>query len=68
MNNSILVLEKIKNYIVIKIPRYFMDRINFGAPKLTKDKALKILKAGMKEYKQGKTKTLTSLKELRYGN
>ena len=68
MNNSILVLEKTKNYIVIKIPRYFMDRINFGASKLVEDKALKILKAGMQEYKQGKTKIFASLKELRHGN
>ena len=33
-----------------------------------KKEALKILREGMREYKIGKTKTLRTLRDLRYGN
>ena len=36
--------------------------------RLSEAQALRILNFGMAEYKAGKTKKLTSLKELRHGN
>ncbi|MDP3771953.1 MAG: hypothetical protein Q8Q94_01085 [bacterium] len=65
---TIAVLEETKNYIVLKVPRSMMRRMDFGAEKLSERATLKILREGMSEYRAGKTKTLRSLRDLRYGN
>ena len=65
---TISILEKNKDYIVIRVPRKLMDRMNFAAKELTESQALKILRIGMEEYKAKKTKKLTSLYDLRHGN
>lgn len=65
--NNIAILEKTKEYLVIKIPRRFFSEEVLDAS-LKEENALKILKAGMREYKEKKTKALNSLRDLRYGN
>ena len=65
---TISILEKNKDYIVIKVPRKLMGRMNFAVEKLTESQALKILRIGMEEYKTKKTKKLASLYDLRHGN
>ena len=65
---AISILEKNKDYIVIKVPRKLMGRMNFAIEELTESQALKILRIGMEEYKAKKTKKLASLYDLRHGN
>ena len=64
----ISVLEKTKDYVVVKIPRRFLARLDRSADQLTESEALKILRSGMAEYRQGKTKTLLPLRKLRNEN
>lgn len=66
--NTISVLEKTKDFVVLKIPRRLMENMNFQKAALTEAEALKILRLGMTEYKAGKAKPLGSLRELRYGS
>lgn len=65
--DNIAVLEKTKEYLVIKIPRRFFDEEALDVP-LTEERAFTILKAGVREHKEKKTKILNSLRDLRYGN
>ena len=66
--NNISILEKTRDYVVIKIPRRFLTRFDNSRTQLTEDEAARILKSGMAEYRKGKTKTLVSLRELRNGD
>jgi hypothetical protein len=66
--NSISILEKTKEYVVLKVPRRFMDQVRFSQSGLTEEEALGILQAGMAEYRERKTKTLISLRALSHGN
>jgi len=63
--NKISVLEQKRDYVVLRVPRGFIDRPEVKKRIFNKDDALKILKAGVREYKNKKTKKLTSLAELR---
>jgi len=66
--SSISVLERKKEYIVLKVPRKLLAGMSFVfEPKreLTETQALKILRAGMSEYRAGKTRTLSSLRDIR---
>lgn len=65
---TIAVLEETKKYVVLKVPRSMMRRVGLDIEKLSEVAALKILRQGMSEYKAKKTKTLGSLRDLRYGN
>ncbi len=62
---NISVLETKKDYVVLKIPRRLIKKSDFEYPVFSEDDALKILRAGMREYKQGKTQVLKSLRSLR---
>ncbi len=67
--SNISVLEKNKEYVVLRIPRKLLERADISYKNaLTETAALKVLRAGLLEYKQGKTRTLTSLRALRHGN
>ncbi len=66
--NTISILEKTKDFVVLKIPRRFLRDIDLENPALTEPEALRILRSGMAEYRAGKTKILGSLRNLRYGN
>lgn len=61
------IVKQTKDYIFVRIPRGMMPRFSAGAT-LSEIQALKILNSGMSEYRAGKTKKLTLLKELRHGN
>ena len=65
---NLAVLEKTKEYLVIKVPRRLVRGIEFPEQQLTEAVAVKILRSGMREYRQGKTKALTSLRDLRHGD
>lgn len=65
---GISIVEETKEYVVLKVPRRLLERANFSSFGLTENQAFTILKAGMREYKQGKTKPLRSLRDLRHGN
>lgn len=65
----ISILERTKDHIIVKISRRTLERFDLTQKdKLTEEEALKILRAGMLEYKKGGAKKLISLRELRYGN
>lgn len=66
--NSIAILEKTKEYVVLKVPSRFLSRIHFVESGLTEEDALRVLRVGMAEYRQRKTKTLVSLRALSRGN
>lgn len=66
--NSVAILERTKEYIVVKIPRRMLEENTIDKKVLTEVEALSILRAGMREYREGKAKRLSSLRELRYGN
>jgi len=68
MIDAISVVEKTKDYIVVKIPRQLMDELHLRGPKFTAADALRVLRAGLLEYKAKKTKKLLSLRALRHGN
>ena len=59
------IVKETKDYITIKIPRTLVRRAGFSSSFLTAAGALKILREGMKEYREGKTKKLTSLHSFR---
>jgi len=61
------IIKQTKDYIFVRIPRQMMSRVQTTG-RLSEAQALRILNFGMAEYKAGKTKKLTSLKELRHGN
>ena len=61
--NTITVLSKTKKYTLIKVPNNMVGSI-IARPKLTEKEALRIMRAGMKEYRQGKTKILKSFQDL----
>ena len=61
-------MEETKEYVVLKVPRRLLTGVGLSSFGLTEDQALKILKVGMREYEQGKTKPLRSLRDLRHGN
>ena len=61
------IIKQTKDYIFVKIPRLMMPRVR-TVKTLSEAQASKILIAGMAEYQVGKTKKLTSLKELRHGH
>lgn len=63
---TVSVIEQTKNYITLRIPRSIMRRAGVSIEKLSEKAALKILLQGMSEYRAGKTKTLRSLRDLRY--
>lgn len=65
---SILVIEKTKRYVVVKIPRGIWERTDLERSILSESEALKRLRRGVSEYKAHKTKKLISLRHLRYGN
>lgn len=65
---TIAVIEETKKYVVLKIPRSMIRRAGLSMEKLSEGVALKILRQGMYEYRVGKTKTLRSLRDLRYDN
>lgn len=65
---NISVLETKKDYVVLKIPRRLIEKSEFEYSSFNESDALRILRAGMREYKQGKTKLLKSLRSLRYGD
>ncbi|MDP3764618.1 MAG: hypothetical protein Q8Q95_03290 [bacterium] len=65
---NISVLETKKDYVVLKIPRRLIERSDFKYSIFNENDALKILRAGMREYKQGQTKILKSLRGLRHGD
>ena len=65
---SISIIKETKDFITIKMPRRFASQAGLIAPKLTETEALHILREGMREYKIGVTKSLTSLKTLRNGH
>mgnify|MGYP001582873435 CR=1 FL=1 len=67
-NMNISVLEAKKDYVVLKVPRRLIEKSEFEYSGFNENDALKILRAGMREYKQGKTKVLKSLRSLRHGN
>lgn len=62
---QISIISTTKEYITVRIPRVLMGRVVGVHDRLTEAGALKILQAGMKEYRAGKTKPLTSLRSLR---
>ena len=66
--NNISVLEKTKDYVVLKIPRRLLARLDSRRAEMTEDEALKILKSGVAEHRKGQTKVLASLRDLRHGN
>jgi len=68
MANNISILEKTKDYVVLKIPRRLIGKIVLPKNQLSEADALRILKAGTAEYKHGKTRVLTSLRSLRNGD
>ncbi|MBI4119078.1 MAG: hypothetical protein HY452_02340 [Parcubacteria group bacterium] len=66
---NISILETKKDYVVLKVPRRLMEKSNFQYySTLNESDALRILRAGMREYKQGRTKVLKSLRSLRHGD
>ena len=65
---AIAVVKETKNYVVLKVPRSMMRRVGLGMKYLSEEAALKILRQGMREYGTAKTKTLKSLRDLRYGD
>lgn len=62
---QISIIKETKDYFLLKVPRPFMRQVNFDSMKLTETEALKILRGGMKEYRQKKTYPLQSLRSLR---
>jgi len=63
---SITILEKTRDYIVVRIPRKVLGGFRILEKNtLSASEALKILRSGMGEYRQGKTRVLTSLRNLR---
>ena len=65
---NISILETKKDYVVLKVPRRLIEKSNFQYSVFNEDDALKILRAGMREYKQGRTKVLKSLRSLSRGD
>lgn len=66
--HTISIVEKTKDYVMLKVPRHYIKWIGLTIPTLTEKRALRILKAGMREYAQGKTRPLKSLRDLRHGH
>ena len=64
----ISIVEKTKDYVVIKIPRKIWADVSRQRATFPEEKALMILKAGMKEFRKGATKPLASLRSLRHGS
>mgnify|MGYP001606799960 CR=1 FL=1 len=62
---NIAILNTTKDYITVRIPRVLMERVVGTQDRLTEAGAFKILQAGMKEYREGRTNPLTSLRSLR---
>ncbi len=66
MLKSLSILESTKNYIIVKIPRTMLVKSqNRGEKELTEKEALMICKEAEEAYHAGKTKILSSLKDLR---
>ncbi len=63
--NRIAIIEKTKKYVTVRIPRHLSDKLGLSSSTLTEAEAFAILSEGMREAKQGKTKVLHSLKDLR---
>ncbi|OGF61886.1 hypothetical protein A2926_00675 [Candidatus Giovannonibacteria bacterium RIFCSPLOWO2_01_FULL_44_40] len=66
--NSISILEKTKDYVILRLPKQMADSLDLEkfAKKQTKteDEVLRKLEAGMAEYYAGQTKKLKSLRDL----
>ena len=60
------MIEETKNYVVLKVPRSMIARADFGVKSMSEETAFKILLQGMNEYGARKTKTLRSLRDLRF--
>jgi len=65
---QVSIIGTTKDYVTIRIPRTLMRGFAHDEEVLSESQALKILRSGMREYRLGKTKKLTSLKDLRNGN
>jgi hypothetical protein len=67
---GISILEKSKDYVVLRVPRKIADNLNLNNINMNKnnnfeESVLRKLAGGMAEYYAGKIKKLKSLRDLR---